>query len=255
MQERSIVERVQAVRRRQPRVGGRKLHQMLKPVGIGRDRFFEILKDHQLLVKVRRSGHRTTYAGRKRFPNRLKSVVCRRMALVADITYIRTREGFLYLFLVTHYASRKILGYCLSRDLSAQGSVKALKRALRRVPCSEGMIHHSDRGFQYSSESFLKLIKDQKMLVSMTEEDHVYENATAERVNGILKQEFALGTTLTSQALAQRQVSEAITIYNNERLHTSLGYATPAQKYAETCQLFQDGTVLIEHTQKDTPYF
>ena len=144
----------------------------------------------------------------------------------------------MYLFLVTHYASRKILGHCLSTNLGAEGSVIALKQALGQIPHPEGMIHHSDRGYQYSSRAMIQLAQGHRLRLSMTEDDHVYENAVAERVNGILKDEFLLGETLASKAVARKQVREAIEIYNNERPHTSLGNAMPSVKYQKMCQLF-----------------
>jgi putative transposase len=237
-EEEGLRESVLRIRHRQPRVGGRKLYHLVHPARYGRDRFFEWLKANGLLVRRKRSGHRTTYAGRVRFGNQLKRSAEPQKVLVADITYLRTRHGFLYLFLVTHLASRKILGYRVCRTLEATGSVKALEHALKQIPCSVGMIHHSDRGYQYSSRALLALTQSRGMTMSMTEEDHVYENAVAERVNGILKDEFLLGAMLGSEEQAQRQVSEAIEIYNNERPHTSLRFATPSEKYTEMCQLF-----------------
>lgn len=237
-EEDRLREAVLQKRCRQPRLGTRKLYRLIRPVGYGRDRFFHWMRKEGLLVRRRRCGHRTTYAGRVRYPNALKEARARERALVADITYIRTREGFLYLFLVTHYASRKILGYHLSAQMGAEGSVCALKQALEQVPDAEGMIHHSDRGYQYSSRAMMELTRSHGMQLSMTEEDHVYENAVAERVNGILKDEFMLGGTLASRAAARAQVREAIEIYNNERPHGSLGDATPAAEFEKKCQLF-----------------
>ena len=239
-EEQNVLENVRTIRLDQPRVGCRKLQRMIKPQGIGRDQLFDLLRRHKLLVKQRRNGHRTTYAGRVRYPNRIKgqSLEALSKAMVADITYIRTREGYRYLFLVTHYVSRKILGYSLSADLTAQGGYDALQMALREMPNAQGGIHHSDRGLQYGSHVITELAESRGMRMSMTEEDHVYENAVAERVNGILKAEFLLGEVLVSHASAQRQVAQAITIYNNERLHTSLAYETPAAMYQKMCQLF-----------------
>lgn len=232
-QEDAVVAAVCAIRRRQPRVGGRKLLRMMEPSGYGRDRFFRLLRERNLLVQRRRGRRRTTYAGRTYFPNLLRHKPVNRVGqvVVADITYLETEEGFSYLFLVTDYHSRKIVGWDLRRDMTSQGSVNALRQAIRQLPENTGTIHHSDRGWQYSSGEFRGLIREHGMSISMTEEDHVYENALAERVNGILKQEFYLGERMRSHAAAAKCVEQAITIYNNERLHTSIGYVTPAKKF------------------------
>ena len=141
-------------------------------------------------------------------------------------------EGYSYLSLITDQYSRKIVGYSLSKSLSVEGSLKALKNALKRVAEPSKLIHHSDRGIQYCSKAYTRLLKGKSAKISMTEEDHVYENALAERVNGILKDEFMLGEKLQSYKVAKRMVREAVNIYNNERLHLALNYMTPEQKYA-----------------------
>lgn len=240
-QDELVLDEVRQIRFHQTRVGTRKLQAMIQPrVEIGRDRLFSLLRRNHLLIRQRRQWRRTTYAGHTRFPNRIKNQPKQALtkAMVADITYIQTRQGFLYLFLVTHYASRKIVGYCLSRDLGANGSASAFAMALKQMPDASGGIHHSDRGRQYSSHQMIALANKHGVEMSMTEDDHVYENAVAERVNGILKSEFLLGEVLASHAIAHKQVAQAIAIYNNERLHTSLGLATPSQTYQKMCQLF-----------------
>jgi transposase InsO family protein len=151
---------------------------------------------------------------------------------VADITYLETMEGYCYLSLITDWYSRKIMGYAVSRSLSIEGSVRALKMALRMTKNPKLLIHHSDRGIQYCSKGYTEILKKQGVRISMTEENHVYENAVAERVNGILKDELQLGEKLVSFRVAERMVKEAIQIYNEERLHMSLKYMTPAQKHA-----------------------
>ena len=151
---------------------------------------------------------------------------------VADITYIRTLQGFCYLALLTDAYSRKIVGYNVSRSLSIEGSLASLKMAIRQSGNLTGLIHHSDRGVQYCSYEYTKLLKKNNIRISMTEQNHVYENALAERVNGILKDEFLLGETLQSYQVARKMARQAIDIYNNERPHLSINYEKPAQRHA-----------------------
>jgi putative transposase len=151
---------------------------------------------------------------------------------VSDITYLRIQEGFCYLALVTDLYSRKIVGWDLSKSLSIESSQKALLQALREVSDTAALIHHSDRGIQYCSREYVDILINKNVMISMTEENHCYENAVAERLNGILKDEFSLGQILASFAIAKRLTREAISCYNNERPHSSLSYKTPAQCYA-----------------------
>ena len=150
---------------------------------------------------------------------------------VADITYLETLEGFCYLALITDAYSRKIVGYDVSRSLTFEGSLRALQMALAQLSGPIQLIHHSDRGIQYCCHAYVELLNKHGVQISMTEEQHVYENAKAERVNGILKSEFLLGDCLASIDLAERMVKDTIPIYNNERLHLSLNYQTPAMKH------------------------
>jgi transposase InsO family protein len=145
----------------------------------------------------------------------------------SDITYIRTAGDFMYLFLLTDAFSRKIVGWHLSDSLKVEGALDALKMAIRQCPKTEGLIHHSDRGIQYCCKGYTELLKDKKIKISMTEENHCYENAMAERVNGILKQEYGLDETFSTERLTMKAVKEAIWSYNMERPHWSLGLATP----------------------------
>lgn len=210
---------------------------MLNAEGIdsGRDRLHETLKEAGLLVRRRRSYRRTTDSqhGFKVYKNlvRDKRVERAEEVLVSDITYLETTEGFCYLSLVTDLYSRKILGYEVSRSLSIEGSLKALETAVSQLKDPRGTIHHSDRGIQYCSKAYVQRLERSEMKISMTERDHVYENALAERVNGILKDEFMLGERLASYEIARTMVKEAVEIYNNERLHMSLDYVTPHQKH------------------------
>jgi transposase InsO family protein len=236
--EKVVLSHVRLGRGRQPRVGVRKLHLHLieRGVVIGRDRLFDLLRSKGLLVKPRRRYVRTTNSNHwfRKYGNLIKEREVSRPGevMVGDITYLETQEGFCYLSLLTDVYSRKIVGYQLSRSLSVEGSLKALEMALRGIKNHSGMIHHSDRGIQYCCNAYTDRLRKAGVRISMTEENHVYENAMAERVNGILKNEFLLGECLPSYTIACKMVKEAVNIYNNERLHMSINYMTPAQKFA-----------------------
>jgi len=236
--ERVILDHVGQFRRRQPRVGVRKLHLHLLEHGvvIGRDRLFDLLRSKGLLVKPKRRYVRTTNSNHwfKKYRNLIRDGEIKGTGevIVGDITYLETREGFCYLSLLTDVYSHKIVGYHLSKSLSVEGSLKALEMALRGIKDHSGMIHHSDRGIQYCCKAYTDRLRKAGVSISMTEENHVYENALAERVNGILKGEFLLGECLPSYKMACKMVKEVINIYNNERLHMSINYMTPAQKFA-----------------------
>lgn len=233
-EQEEILGQVKHIRQRQPKVGGRKLHKMID-VTVGRDRLFNLLRENGLLVKRKRKYLYTTNSRHrfKKYKNLIKDKkpTGPEQQYVSDITYIDTREGYRYLSLITDRYSRKIVGHELSVSLSVEGSLKALQMAIKTVSDPERLIHHSDRGLQYCSNAYVGLLKKNKIKISMTEENHVYENAMAERVNGILKQEFLLGVKLPSHYMAKRMVKEAVQIYNEERLHMSIGYVTPAQKH------------------------
>jgi transposase InsO family protein len=146
---------------------------------------------------------------------------------VSDITYIRTVKGFCYLALITDLYSRKIVGHDLSDSLELSGCQRALQRALIKAKPKAGLIHHSDRGIQYCSNQYTNELLKRKIKISMTEEKHCYENAVAERVNGILKDEFYLDQCFFNTKHAKLAAKSAIKLYNNKRLHLSLGYKTP----------------------------
>jgi len=235
--EAPVLEMVRQIRYQQPRIGVRKLHYMLDEMGIhvGRDRLFETLREHQMLVQRRKRYTRTTDSRHpfRYYPNLIKDIRIERpgQVYVSDITYIHTLEGFQYLALITDYSSRKIMGYDLSNSLSIDGSLRALKMALRQTKEPSELIHHSDRGIQYCCKDYIKILQKNKIRISMTEQDHVYENALAERVNGILKDEFCLGETLQSKEIARALVKESVKIYNQNRPHMALGYRTPESVY------------------------
>jgi transposase InsO family protein len=241
-----ILQEVLRIRTQQSRVGVRKLHHMIASftrehgVEMGRDALYDLLREHSMLVRRRRRrGPRTTFSAfwMKRYPNLAKEFTASgsNHLWVSDITYIRVREGFAYLSLVTDAYSRKIVGYHLNGDLSAKGPAAALRMALRNNPQREGLIHHSDRGLQYYSSEYMKVIGTD-IRISMTEKSDPLENAIAERVNGILKQEL-LAKNFSSFAEARRQVDQAVDTYNNLRPHLSIDLLTPTEAHAHKGEL------------------
>lgn len=230
---------MQDIRRYQPRIGGKKLYKLLKvdldklEGRIGRDRFFDILRKRGLLVKRRKKYVTTTDSWHRfhKYKNKLKEKLLTgpNQAYASDITYLRTREGFVYLFLQTDAWSRMITGWDLSESLAIDGAIRALQMTIKQCVKPEGVIHHSDRGIQYCSKEYVEILNRHKMEISMTEENHCYENAMAERVNGILKQEFLLDEEFANKALALKAVKQAIESYNNRRPHWSLNLCTPQQ--------------------------
>jgi transposase InsO family protein len=225
----------------QPRLGGKKLYWLLREdihliaPHFGRDKFFCLLRQHDLLVERKRQYRKTTNSWHHfhKYGNLIKDVPIFRpnQAWASDITYLRTEKGFVYLSLITDMYSRKIVGWSLSESLSIEGSITALKKALRGVLLSEPLIHHSDRGVQYCSHDYVKILKGKKIGISMTEENHCYENAMAERVNGILKDEYLLDRTFKDFSHAQKACTEAIGLYNTRRPHWALKFKTPEQMH------------------------
>ena len=234
-----VVELVKSERRIQPRIGARKLLYMLKNdlteagVSIGRDRFFELLESRDLLVVRKRVWPKTTNSRHSLpvFRNLLKEreETGPNQVLVSDLTYIRTEEGFMYASLITDKYSRKIVGYYIGDSLESIGCQKALEMAIEQLPADRYPIHHSDRGCQYCCHEYVKMLKDRGLSISMTEEMHCYENAMAERVNGILKQEYELDSTFRTKEQARKSFMQAIELYNTRRPHLSLDYQTPEE--------------------------
>ena len=223
----------------QPRMVARKLLHLVRGelakagVVIGRDRFFALLRRHELLIARRIRTVRTTDSRHSFavYPNLLKDLALTgpHQALVSDITYIRTEEGFLYLCLVMDAFSRAIVGYDCSDTLEREGALRALGQALRQLPADHKTIHHSDRGSQYCCQDYVEQLQAAGVSISMTEENHCYENAQAERLNGIVKQEYGLGGTFARKSDAVRAVTQAVNLYNWRRPHQALGYAVPME--------------------------
>jgi putative transposase len=242
-----IIQEVIKIRIRQKRVGTRKLLFMLRPfmqqhkIEIGRDALFALLCDHNLLIRKRkRKVPRTTFSDHwyRKYPNLTvgMNVLCPNTLWVSDITYITLKDDFAYLSLITDAYSRMITGYHLSKTLHAEGCVKALKMAIKRLPEDSKLIHHSDRGSQYCSTEYVEQLQATGIAISMTQNSDPRENAIAERVNGIIKQEF-LEVCYDSYQIALEEVKNAIYIYNNERCHSSLGMLTPLKAHTGSGEL------------------
>jgi transposase InsO family protein len=239
LSEDMILELVHVERRLQPRLGCRKLYWILGNdihrlvPHFGRDKFFALLRAHDLLVERKRQYSKTTHSYHHfhRYGNLIRDLILSRPNQVwaSDITYLRTDKGFVYLSLLTDMYSRKIVGWSLSESLSIEGCVASLKKALRENPVHQPLIHHSDRGVQYCSHDYVKILHKNKIAISMTEENHCYENAMAERVNGILKDEYLLDMTFKDFTHAKKACAEAIVLYNTRRPHWSLKFKTPQQ--------------------------
>jgi putative transposase len=239
-QDAVVVELVRTRRVQQPRIGTRKLHYLLRGafaergIKLGRDGLFEVLRAARLLVAPRRAYHKTTDSHHRfrKHPNLLKEgpqkVTPSRAeeVWVADITYIPTREKFAYLSLVTDAYSRKIMGYHVHGSLQTEEVSRALKMAIRGRQTRAKLIHHSDRGIQYCSSYYQQIHEKHGITCSMTNGYDCYQNALAERVNGILKNEFLLQTPRNLEE-ATKMIKESIHIYNHERPHLALKYKTP----------------------------
>jgi transposase InsO family protein len=234
-----IVNLVRRERQQQPRLGGRKLLHMLgaelaeNDVRVGRDRFFDVLRESGLLVERKRCQAKTTNSRHSLpvFRNLVtgREVTAPNEVWVSDLTYIRTEEGFLFSALITDKFSRKIVGAHIGDSLEAEGCLQALDEALAGLPGNCFPIHHSDRGCQYCCHAYVDRLRDRGLTVSMTETLHCYENALAERVNGILKQEYELDRTFRRKAQAIAAFWQAVWLYNTRRPHLALDYRTPAK--------------------------
>lgn len=238
VEEDFIINEVRKIRCRQPRIGGRKLLVLLKRQGIqiGRDAFFDLLGSNCLLVKRRRNGTRTTQSSHwlRKYPNLVRHFEPSRpnQLWVSDITYLTTTEGFMYLFLITDAYSKKILGFSLAEDMEATHAVAALKMALRTMKADcPGLIHHSDRGVQYCANEYVQVLSKRNVAISMTEDGDPLENAIAERVNGILKDEWLYELGKVDKSVMRATVPKIIQIYNAERPHLSLNMLMPDQAH------------------------
>lgn len=237
-----VLEFVMRQREDQPGVGVRKLHRMMAALDsaeltIGRDELFNLLREHKMLIKSknRRVSFSKPGVDRVSSPNLLSGLDIRHVnqAWVTDITYLNTCSGFVYLYLITDLYSRKVISSLLAEDLSSESACKALRRALMTVSGAQGIIHHSDHGCQYTSKAYQSILAKHRLACSMTGRNRCYDNAVAERLNGILKHEFMLNRIFPDFAIAEEAVKEAVSVFNNKRLHVALGYRTPDMVYAD----------------------
>lgn len=249
-----------AVRHRLPRLGARKLYKLLgsdfkqQGLKIGRDRLFDLLRQESLLV-VRKRKYISTTDSRlwmRQYPNLVTGMELHRpeQVWVADITYLTTKQGYNYLHLVTDAYSKKIMGYKHSDNLEAIMSLQALKMAFKERSYQHGLIHHSDRGLQYCSRDYTRLLKENNVSISMTQNGSPYDNAIAERINGILKQEFGLDEVFENMQEAGKQIDESIRLYNSLRPHLSNHYLTPDQMHCQ--QQLKPRTWHKKTTRKDS---
>lgn len=242
-----IIEEVLRYRKHQKRIGTRKLFEEMQAFlaahhfQIGRDALFDLLAERGLLVtKRKRRGCVTTLSKHrfKKYPNIIRDFIpiAPNQLWVSDITYLHLPSSFAYLSLITDAYSRKIVGFYLSKDLTANGPLQALKMAIKANGNSTGLIHHSDRGVQYCCDAYVKLVLEKKIKISMTENGDPLENAIAERVNGILKGEL-LEEVFASFETAQREVAIACSTYNHLRPHGSIDNLKPAEAHLKTGEL------------------
>ena len=237
-----VVELVENIRMKMPKIGGRKLYFMLneplKTLKIGRDKFFNILKANHLLITPKRRYHITTNSHHRFRKNKNLvldyQITKPNQVWVADITYIGNRKNPSYLSLITDAYSKKIVGHHVAENLTTEGSLLALKKAINTTELKElSLIHHSDRGLQYCSDEYQKILEKNNISCSMTQNSDPYENAVAERINGILKQEFNIDKFDVETKIKRKIVEESIEIYNELRPHFSNHYLTPNQMHKQ----------------------
>ena len=232
-----VLEKIKQIRQEHPIIGGRKLYCMLHSflldhqIKIGRDALFDLLSAHKLLVrrKKRRIATTWSYHWLQKYPNLIKSWNPQMpdQLWVADITYVPTNKGFLYLSLITDAYSHKILGYHIADNLEAIHTTKALEMALTSINKIHQLIHHSDRGLQYCSSEYVEHLKSNNIQISMTENGDPLENPIAERINGIIKNEYLKHYSITNQLNAMKVLESIIIKYNQQRPHQSINMLTP----------------------------
>lgn len=243
MKENLVLQEVNEIRKRHKRMGGKKLHNKLLPfltenhIKMGRDNFFDLLKANGLLIRRRKRRIITTHSLHRfrKYPNKIKGITPTRPneIWVSDITYWQTENGYVYISLITDAYSRKIVGYHVSDSLETSGPVLALKMALSQSEGrTEALTHHSDRGVQYCSSDYINMLISNNIAISMTENGDPYENALAERVNGILKEEYLCDYAVEGLHQAQLILAFVVGLYNQERPHMSCELKTPEQVHS-----------------------
>lgn len=236
-------QKVLTVRKQLPRLGTRKLYHLLagdfkkEHIAVGRDKLFSILREEQLLIVKKKRYTKTTDSRHwmHKYPDLIKGLrpVCPEQIWVADITWLAIKNDYCYLHLITDAYSKKIMGYEVSDNLSAANTIKALEMALQVREYTTPLIHHSDRGLQYCSAGYTKLLTDNNVGISMTQDGSPYDNAIAERVNGILKDEFGLDDTFENMEQARCEIKQSIDLYNRLRPHLSNTMLTPVEMHQQ----------------------
>lgn len=265
-----VLQRVLEIRENHRHIGTRKLYEMLQPfllehqIKIGRDALFDLLASNYLLVRRKKRKIRTTdsYHRFKKYPNLIKDFVSQKpnQLWVSDITYWRINNGFVYISFITDAYSRKIVGYHVAQTMEAVETIEALKMAisgfLNEPDCHSQLTHHSDRGMQYCSDMYVRLLKNNNINISMTENGDPLENAIAERVNGIIKEEYLNDYKVETIEQAKELLSAVVNLYNNERPHQSIGFLTPNQVHKENIKTeklwknyYQKNTIIVNQLQ------
>jgi transposase InsO family protein len=236
-----VLDEVKDIRQRHQRMGTRKLQELLRPfmqeyeIKMGRDALFGLLSAHGMLIRTRKRYVKTTssFHWLKKYPNLIIDFTPSKPneLWVSDISYWKIEDKVVFLHLITDAFSRKIVGYQVSENLLGCETIKALKMALREIKNSyKGcfqLIHHSDRGSQYCANVYVNLLKKKQIKISMTQNGDPLENAIAERVNGIIKDEYLLNYQCNNIKDASEKLTMAVSLYNNERPHNSIGNLTP----------------------------
>lgn len=241
-----VLMQVQQIRSLHPAIGAKKLYVMLQPflnehrIKMGRDALFDLLANHGMLVRRRKRRVYTTQSQHwlKKYPNLIEQMELVRpnQLWVADITYYKIPAGYVYISLITDAYSKKIVGYQVADNLEAINNVRALEMALTTLPSESAeyhLIHHSDRGLQYCSKEYVKLLRSNNITISMTEDGNPLKNSVAERINGIIKQEYLNHYSIKNKTDATMALFAAVKVYNQERPHWSCNLLTPENIHEE----------------------
>jgi putative transposase len=249
IEQEMILQQVRQIRKNHRRMGTRKLYELLQPfmlendLKIGRDALFNLLSDNHLLVRKRKRKIQTTnsYHRFRKYPNLIKEFIPTdiNQLWVSDITYWKLKDEHLYISLITDAYSHKIVGHHVGETMETMESLQALQMALSAFGAEShlNLIHHSDRGIQYCSQAYVKLLQDYHIKISMTENGDPLENAIAERVNGIIKEEYLDTYEIETLQQATPLLSQVVELYNNERPHMSIGNFTPEEIHQSTTNI------------------
>jgi putative transposase len=243
IEDQLVIGEVRRIRQHHRRMGGRKLYELLETfmlehhIKMGRDALFDLLSANGLLVRKRKRRIYTTnsFHWHRMYPNLIRTFtpIAPNQLWVGDITYWKISTGYVYISFITDAYSRKVVGYHVAKTLEAVETIKALEMALSSLDeLPYHLIHHSDRGIQYCSSGYVKLLQDYGIQISMTENGDPLENAIAERLNGIIKHEYLEENRADNIEQARQLLQHSIRLYNEERPHTSIGYLTPENVHA-----------------------